>query len=276
MRVAHLSTAFTFLLAAFAVVAREDLSRRAIFPGAALALPSSGEAARLWRGSVRLEYPSADGTRLAALFLPARGEPSAAVTYFHATNQSAGDALHLARDLASRGMDVCLPEHRGYGGLAGTPTVAKIVEDGRAAIAACPSRAPRRVIAGRSLGASVAAAMAREGRADALVLLSPFTSMDDAAGPFAWALAAEDRIDVRAALRGLDVPVVVLHGTRDALIPMRMGEAVASAAPRGRFVALEGSGHNDLSLGRARDRVLSEIAAVASPAAMSGVIASAP
>ena len=251
------------LLAGGVWPARERLANRAVFPGAASPLPPTDELARLWPGAVRLDLVSRDGTAVRVAHLPARGRPAASITYFHATNQSAADAFLLARDLASRGVDVCLPEHRGYGGLPGTPTVRAIVEDARAAIAACPSRAPHRVLVGRSRGASVAAVLADDSGADAVVLLSPFTSLDDAAWPFAWALAPEDRVDVRAAVRTRDVPLVVLHGTRDALIPARMGAAVADAAPRGRFVALDGRGHNDLSLGDARGRVLAEILAAA-------------
>ncbi len=44
----------------------------------------------------------------------------------------------------------------------------------------------------------------------------------------------------------LDVPLVVIHGTADEVCPVGDGRAIAAAAPQGRFVEIEGGGHNDL------------------------------
>jgi len=47
-----------------------------------------------------------------------------------------------------------------------------------------------------------------------------------------------------AALRGLDVPTVVIHGKDDPLVPFRAGVATARAIPGAELVALPGMGHN--------------------------------
>ena len=44
--------------------------------------------------------------------------------------------------------------------------------------------------------------------------------------------------------RELTVPLLVLHGSEDAIAPIRMGRAVANAG-RGQFVEIRGAGHND-------------------------------
>jgi pimeloyl-ACP methyl ester carboxylesterase len=47
-----------------------------------------------------------------------------------------------------------------------------------------------------------------------------------------------------AALRKLDVPTVVIHGTNDPLVPFRAGVATAKAIPGAELVALPGMGHD--------------------------------
>lgn len=44
----------------------------------------------------------------------------------------------------------------------------------------------------------------------------------------------------------LSCPLLVLHGTEDGVCPVEDGRAIAAAAAKGRFVAIEGGGHNNL------------------------------
>jgi pimeloyl-ACP methyl ester carboxylesterase len=50
--------------------------------------------------------------------------------------------------------------------------------------------------------------------------------------------------DRTRALRELTVPTVVIHGTRDPLIPPRAGRATARAIPGAELVEIEGMGHD--------------------------------
>ena len=56
-----------------------------------------------------------------------------------------------------------------------------------------------------------------------------------------WRTAASDPIDARVAT--VQVPVVVVRGTRDRLCPHDWAAHVAAAAPRGRLVELPGAAH---------------------------------
>jgi pimeloyl-ACP methyl ester carboxylesterase len=56
-----------------------------------------------------------------------------------------------------------------------------------------------------------------------------------------WRTASPDRIDRR--LRELDVPVIVVRGTRDALCPHDWAEHLAAACPSGRLVEIPGAAH---------------------------------
>jgi pimeloyl-ACP methyl ester carboxylesterase len=47
----------------------------------------------------------------------------------------------------------------------------------------------------------------------------------------------------------LACPLLVLHGSEDALCPITAAQQIAEAAPSGQFIEIEGGGHSDLPFG---------------------------
>jgi hypothetical protein len=96
------------------------------------------------------------------------------------------------------------------------------------------------------------------------VLVSPYTSMTDMARPLVGPLApllVPDRFDSQARAPSVELPVVVIHGTADDLVPFEMGQALARRFPRARLVPIAGAGHVDIP-GLA-ELIVREVAAVA-------------
>jgi fermentation-respiration switch protein FrsA (DUF1100 family) len=220
--------------------------RHFVYPAPALraAAASSCEA---------LVLRASDGQSVKALwFAPPPG--ARVVAYFHGNGETVEDELPLARDLQSRGLGVLLVEYRGYGAsAAGTPTEAGLYADAEAALEEAARRGvgPERIgLWGTSLGAAVAAEMARRGRGAVAVLVSPFTSLTAVAARAAWwlpvAMHLPDRYDTLSKAPQIRVPTLVVHGNRDELIPFTMGEAVAKAIPGAQFIPVEGAGHGDV------------------------------
>jgi len=83
------------------------------------------------------------------------------------------------------------------------------------------------------------------------VLESPFTSAADVAAalywfvPVRWLMKDQFRSDL--AIGKVTVPVLVLHGERDRVVPIALGERLYALinAPK-RFVRFPGARHNDL------------------------------
>ena len=50
-------------------------------------------------------------------------------------------------------------------------------------------------------------------------------------------------LDILAAAARIAVPWLIVHGTEDDAVPLAEGERLAAAAPRARFLAVEGAGH---------------------------------
>ncbi|HQR68617.1 MAG TPA: alpha/beta hydrolase, partial [Thermoanaerobaculia bacterium] len=154
--------------------------------------------------------------------------------------------------LADGGVDVVLAEYRGYGGQPGRPDEEGLSADGAALLAALAAEGvtpDRLVLVGRSLGTGVAVELALRTPPALLVLVSPYTSFPDLGrtlvGPLA-PLVVPDRFDNLGKIGRLSCPVVILHGTRDEVVPFRMGEVLARAGRNVRFLALEGRTHNDI------------------------------
>jgi fermentation-respiration switch protein FrsA (DUF1100 family) len=242
--------ALALLLAMAALWGLRAVSRSMMFPRADTPLPSERELAR--DGLRLLECRTSDGLSLRCAYRPARSAELPVIVYFHGNAESAAQNLDLVPALAHHGWGVLLAEYRGYGGLAGSPTEEALYADGLAALDALRQESPaahRVVLVGRSLGTGVAVELARRGRGDALVLISPYTSMVALGrllvGPLAR-LAVADLFDNAAKAPDLRQPVVIIHGARDEVVPFEMGVTLARLLPRARLVALPDVGHNDL------------------------------
>jgi len=244
--------ALAFLLGAALMLGfLHQFARSMIYPGSPVPFPRAEQLARRLPAARLLTYRSADGIALRGALIPA-GKPEAPVAiYFHGNAESAAQNLPFAEFLASRGIGVFLAEYRGFGGLEGSPTEDGLYADGEAAVAALVAAGipgERLVLMGRSLGTGVATELALRHPPALLVLISPFTSMVDMgrsiAGPVA-PLAVPDRYDNRAKIARVRCPVVILHGTRDEIIPVTMGRALAAAVPDGTLVEVPEASHND-------------------------------
>jgi hypothetical protein len=199
-----------------------------------------------------------DGLILEAWYSPAEpGCPT--LTYFHGNGSHLGYRGPRVRPYLDAGFGVLLVGYRGYGGNPGRPSEDGLYRDARAAFdflheAAVADR--QIVIYGESLGTTVAVRMAAEraeqGRpAGALVLEAPLSSVVDVAAhhypwaPVRWLL--KDRFEAVARIGHVGTPVLIVHGDRDWIVPIRFGRRLYEAAvepKRARWI--RGGGHEDL------------------------------
>jgi fermentation-respiration switch protein FrsA (DUF1100 family) len=57
----------------------------------------------------------------------------------------------------------------------------------------------------------------------------------------------KSRFDSIQKIREVRAPILIVHGTRDEVVPFRMGQQLFAAAPEPkRFYSIEGAGHNNL------------------------------
>ena len=215
---------------------------RARTPPAAAGLPQAEE----------VTLTSADGESLIAWYIPPK-DSKPLVIYFHGN----GGALYLRADryrwLTADGVGLLGLSYRGYGGSTGKPSEDGLILDATAAYDFATTRYPARhiVLWGESLGTAVAIALAAEREVGGLILDAPFTSIADvgaAAYPFApvrWFIRDAFHSDERVVR--VKAPLLVLHGERDSIVPLRFGERLFALAPEPKqMVRFPQGGHVDL------------------------------
>jgi fermentation-respiration switch protein FrsA (DUF1100 family) len=199
-------------------------------------------------------FATADGLDLLAWYAPPRDGEAPVLVYFHGNGGSiAMRAAKLAPYLEA-GCGALLVEYRGYGGNPGRPSEAGLYADGHGALDWLERQGiapPRLVLYGESLGTGVAVELALSRSAGALVLEAPFTSLADiGARAYPWLpvrALVHDRYESLAKIGRLRVPVMVIHGEADRMVPAEMGRALlAAAAEPKRGLFLPGVGHEEL------------------------------
>jgi len=211
-------------------------------PPAAAGLPQAEE----------VHLTSSDGEKLIAWHVPPRGGRPV-LLYFHGNAGALDLRAERFQHVVADGTGLVALSYRGYGGSTGKPGELGLIRDAQAAYEFAVARYPAAhiVLWGESLGTAVAIALAATHEVGGLILDAPFTSAADvgaAAYPFApvrWLIKDAFRSDLRIAK--VTAPILVLHGVRDGVVPMRFGERLFALAnePK-RFVRFAEGGHADL------------------------------
>lgn len=171
-----------------------------------------------------------------------------------------GNLTHRAPLLAllrqELGASLFIFDYQGYGKSSGVPSEAATRADARAALAYLRGRPDVDPLGiayyGESLGSAVAVDLAVDEPPRALILNAPFTSIRDMArlhypllGPLLPLVRT--RYDSAARIGEVRVPVLVVHGANDRVVPPDQGRRLYDAAnePK-RLLVVPGAGHNDL------------------------------
>ena len=208
-----------------------------------------------------LRLDTADGEKIIAWYRPP-ADDKPVIIYFHGNGGSLRQRAERFRKLTADGTGVLGVSYRGYGGSTGWPTEEGIMKDAEAAYAFLAARYPAgRIVAfGESLGTAVAVALAAERPVAKLILDAPYTAAVDVAAaiyPFIPVrLLMKDQFRARERIGRIGVPVLVLHGELDRIIPIAFGEALYAmiTSPK-EFVRFPRGGHVDLDSHGAQDAV---------------------
>ncbi|MBU1671395.1 MAG: alpha/beta hydrolase [Actinobacteria bacterium] len=230
----------------------EDIERYLYYPDR---LPPGMPPPRWAPGAEEVWMEADDGVAVHGLWW-GRPEGRPAVLFLHGNAQEVYSWSPVREDLEALDCGMLLIDYHGYGKSGGTPHEAGLYADGRAALEWLSERGigpPETVLFGKSLGGAVACEIAGGGPFKGLVLESTFTSLASVARrllPVAPGYTlAPGAYDSLSRLPGITCPVLVIHGTEDALIPFEEGVALFKAANEPKeFMEVEGAGHNDVSM----------------------------
>ncbi|MGW4636548.1 alpha/beta hydrolase [Nocardia sp. NPDC004415] len=200
-----------------------------------------------------LSMRTADGIDVHGWFVPAE-RPRGHILYAHGNAGTIGDRVAIIALLVAAGFDVLAFDYRGFGHSTGTPGEQGTYLDARAARTALleqPGVDPERVLyLGKSLGGGVLLELATEHLPAGMILMSTFSGMRDAARsvyPFLPAPLIPDAYPSLRRIATLRVPILMMHGDRDELLPLRHAERLyAAAAEPKQLIVVPGAGHNDV------------------------------
>lgn len=235
------------VLAYLAVMVLAYTAQRAIlFPA-----PHRAEGTLLAEQGFRRLTPPA-GPVVDVLYLPApAGAPT--VVHFHGNGEEIGQLLDMGQALRERGLGFCAVEYPGYGAVPGHPSEKALYAAAEVALAelrALGVTPQSTVLSGRSIGTGVAVEMARRGHGARMVLVSPYTSvveLGQAAMPFLPVkLLMKDTFQSEAKAPAISIPVLIIHGEEDEVVPVEMGRRLGQRFPHATVVTVPGAHHNDV------------------------------
>lgn len=199
-----------------------------------------------------VELRAADGTSLHGWWLAARGAVRGTVFFLHGNAENISTHIGSVAWLPGAGYQVLLLDYRGYGrssGKPGLPAVFQDIEAGFAWLALQPEARGRPLfLLGQSLGASlggyvVATRAAARAQLHGVVLDAGIARYDRIARevaarswvtwplqwPIAWSMPeGYDLLPVVGQIS--PVPVMVIHGARDEIVPYSHSQALFAAA----------------------------------------------
>ena len=208
---------------------------------------------------------SGDGDRIHGWFLPA-SDARATVLFFHGNAGNISHRLETLKLFADLGLQTLIVDYRGYGQSTGKPGERQTREDAVAAfdwLVNSNKADPRSIIIyGRSLGGAVAAQLALERDAGALVLDSTFLSMRSVAKDHYWwlpvDLALTIHYDTESALRSINTRVAVFHSIEDEVVNFYHGETLYSLAREPKTMTKLRGSHNTIVIEN-RERYMTQL-----------------
>lgn len=198
--------------------------------------------------------PVDDAVTVFGWFLDA-GSTAPVILWCHGNAGNVSHRLDNIRRLYQRGISVFIFDYRGYGRSTGMTSETGLYQDALASydylIHQRRISPERLIIFGRSLGSGVAAEVAVQRPTAGLIMEGSFPSIQAMSDHHYWGLPAgwvvNADFNLAKKVRSLHVPLLVIHGEQDSIVPVALGKQVFDAAnePKQWYVVL-GAEHNDV------------------------------
>lgn len=180
-----------------------------------------------------------------------------AVLLYHGRRETISRWAEAQALLYRQGITSMVFDYSGFGSSLGEPSIENLHNDGINAwkyfTGQVAAEGQPRVVLGHSLGTGIlmSGVGQLEPPPDLVILSAPWSTARSAVihlgmVPEEIYYLLPDVWNNLEAAREMDVPLMVVHGTEDRIVPFEMGRQVAEAG-NGRFVAMEGYGHREIA-----------------------------
>ena len=175
--------------------------------------------------------------KLKSWFLEKDLKKNKTILYFHGNAGDLTNRVHKLNELNKLDVNILIISWRGFSGNPGKPTEKNLYNDARKSVEWLNETGVTNkniILYGESLGTGVATELGQNNSFSGIVLESPFTSIADAAKiyyPYLPVnLLLKDRYDTIKKIKNIKIPVLIMHGKKDNIVPFFMGEKLYQMA----------------------------------------------
>ena len=159
------------------------------------------------------------------------------LVFFHGNAGDLSNRIHKLNELDKLDINILLISWRGFSGNKGSPTEKNLYEDAEAAIRWLNKKGVsdnKIVLYGESLGTGVATEIGKKNTFNGIILESPFTSIENSAKIYypylPVRLLLKDRYDSISKIKMVKIPILIMHGEKDDIVPFYMGKELYEKA----------------------------------------------
>ena len=164
------------------------------------------------------------------------------ILYFHGNAGKLENRIHKLNHFNDMEVNFLIIAWRGFSGNKGKPSEKGLYIDGNSATRWLKNLGLNEediILYGESLGTGIATEIAQNSNFAGLILETPFTSMVDAAKnvyPYIpVGLLLKDRYENYKKIKNINIPILVMHGEDDQIVPFRMGKKIYDIAKQPKY-----------------------------------------
>jgi fermentation-respiration switch protein FrsA (DUF1100 family) len=164
------------------------------------------------------------------------------LVFFHGNAGTLDNRIYKLNHFKDIDINFLIIAWRGFSGNKGKPTEEALYIDGRSAVEWIIDKGVREeniILYGESLGTGIATEIAQNKNYAGLILETPFTSMVAAAKNFypylPVSILLKDRYENVKKIKNINIPIMVLHGKKDTIVPFSMGQKIFEIAKEPKY-----------------------------------------
>ncbi len=198
-----------------------------------------------------INFSPDSNTKINALLFRAKNSKGL-VFYNHGNADNLQRWGRHAADFTKFGYDVFFYDYRGFGKSSGEFSENVILKDAVFLFDKLETEysGKKIIIYGRSLGTGVATFVAKNRKADALILETPYYNMADVGKAWLPFIPFEKilkyKFPTNEWIKDVVIPVTIFHGTADLVVPYKSGLKLSKTA-HCKLITIKGGGHKNLA-----------------------------
>ena len=164
------------------------------------------------------------------------------LVFFHGNAGNLSNRTYKLNQLSKLDLNIIILAWRSFSGNEGEPSEQNLYNEAKKTIDWLNTRGVKNkniILYGESLGTGIAVELGQTNQFGGIILESPFTSMTNAAkNIYPWLpvkYLLKDKYDSEKKIKNLQIPILIMHGKKDNIVPFKMGKKLYDLANNPKF-----------------------------------------